>query len=1010
MMVRGAAFALKDIAGRDPIIQARKRFLDCLRGLCGLTAALACLFLPAVLAASPTYNDDAVTFNDHVSGGICQAVMSHAVTEIGGGSTIMFVQLSYEPSSAYVQWAVSYAGLSMTALRRGDGESANGYIAFDDLYYLVNPPAGTNTLSYYAANLSNDGYCSGPVLATVFSYGGTNGVIGANTAGVNTNSTTTYFNVSVGGIVTNQTSSTVVCFGDMAFPDWGCSPSPLMQTQNGAMEYTPTVLLANNYHLLGISDWVPNSTTTISNGLTGTAVACADQSYTFVGQMFELEAEAGTPTPTATPVPAACDPALAPSSLATGAAQATGLSFSVSNVPATNPVLILQIMDSGTIAGVTYGAASMALLTRTAAENGGEMCTWYLTGAAASGAVTVDWGGSSQYYDYCAMAFANVNQANPFGTPAFNTVTSYTTVFSGDLSTQYSNDVILDFITSGSGSAETFVPYSGQTIEANSLGGYPQELMSAYLLAAAPGPYTLMYNFTGGNIAEQVVELVSDCQGPPTPTPNVSATPTSTQTQSDTETSTPTPSATQTGTPTQSDTETSTPTPSITQTGTPTSTVTVTQTPTFSATGTASPTVTPTGTPTPSATGTPTSSPTPTESPLATPTVSPTATQTATPTLTPSISPSDSPTASPSVSPTATLTGTLTSSATASPTWTPTASPTPSATGSPSSTASATQTPVDTPTPSWTASPTGTVTPTVTATPSGSATPTSTISTTPSATRSSSPSATPSVTVSGTATPSGSPSTSPTATASASPAATPTITTTASPSLTASATSSAIPSATPSPSSTVTPFETPTPSFTVSPTAAPTPAVQVTLLVFDSSGLLLRSVSAGNASAVLQSFAWSPQPYDPGKGPLLLSDGAWSFSYDGKDGSGAVLRNGVYLLVLESRQGSTVTKTQAEVTVIGNAGDAVALMAGPNPLRGGADSVTIAWQPAAQPMELKVYSLNGGLVASLGVKTSPATWNLRSAGGTSAADGVYLITVRAPGQRNPQCFKLAVLR
>ena len=186
--------------------------------------------------------------------------------------------------------------------------------------------------------------------------------------------------------------------------------------------------------------------------------------------------------------------------------------------------------------------------------------------------------------------------------------------------------------------------------------------------------------------------------------------------------------------------------------------------------------------------------------------------------------------------------------------------------------------------------------------------------------------------------------------------------------------------------------------------------MQVTLLVYDSSGLLLRTVSAGNAAAALQSLAWSPQPYDPGKGPLLLSDGAWSFSYDGKDGSGAVLRNGVYLLVLDSRQGSTVTKTQAEVTVIGNGGVAVTLMAGPNPLRGGADTVTIAWQPAAQPVELKVYSLYGGLVASLGVQTSPAMWNLRSAGGAPAADGVYLITARVPGQRSPQCFKLMVAR
>ena len=180
--------------------------------------------------------------------------------------------------------------------------------------------------------------------------------------------------------------------------------------------------------------------------------------------------------------------------------------------------------------------------------------------------------------------------------------------------------------------------------------------------------------------------------------------------------------------------------------------------------------------------------------------------------------------------------------------------------------------------------------------------------------------------------------------------------------------------------------------------------------MYDSSGLLVRTQSAGSAGALVTAVSWSPQPYDPGKGPLQLEAAGWTYDFDGLDGSGAVLRNGVYLFVLESRQGGAGDSVKFQVTVVGEGGVGVILIAAPNPARAGSGSVSISWRPAGQAVELKIYDLNGGLVRDLGTSLSPAAWNLEGPGGARAADGIYLITARVPGQRSPQCFKFALLR
>lgn len=140
---------------------------------------------------------------------------------------------------------------------------------------------------------------------------------------------------------------------------------------------------------------------------------------------------------------------------------------------------------------------------------------------------------------------------------------------------------------------------------------------------------------------------------------------------------------------------------------------------------------------------------------------------------------------------------------------------------------------------------------------------------------------------------------------------------------------------------------------------------------------------------------------------MILSDGAWSYSYKGLDHNGAVLRNGVYLFVVQMQGGGSVQK---QLRVLGAGAGRLSLNAGPNPLRPGTGSVSISWTPP-QSVELKVFALDGSLVRDFGaVPLPPVSWDLRSSGGNLAANGIFVITARVPGERSPQTFKLLLAR
>ena len=183
----------------------------------------------------------------------------------------------------------------------------------------------------------------------------------------------------------------------------------------------------------------------------------------------------------------------------------------------------------------------------------------------------------------------------------------------------------------------------------------------------------------------------------------------------------------------------------------------------------------------------------------------------------------------------------------------------------------------------------------------------------------------------------------------------------------------------------------------------------VSLAVYDSSGLLVRSLAAGTASGLIGAATLSQSPYDPGGGPLLLSQGTWVFAFDGLDASGSVLRNGIYLFVIHSQAAGAAEDDRVQVQVLGQGAPSVVPVVAPEPALVGGGGVQIHWSPV-EAAQLRLYTLDGALVRDLGVVRPPVSWDLRDAGGAWVAPGIYLLSVRVPGQREGRLVKLAVSR
>ena len=230
-------------------------------------------------------------------------------------------------------------------------------------------------------------------------------------------------------------------------------------------------------------------------------------------------------------------------------------------------------------------------------------------------------------------------------------------------------------------------------------------------------------------------------------------------------------------------------------------------------------------------------------------------------------------------------------------------------------------------------------------------------------------------------------------------------------------TPSATPSFTASPTSTHSPTISPT--FTISQTFTPspivTPATWLTSIdIFDPKGVLVRRIAGPNSSVPVLNLTLLPTPFDPDLGLLEISQGSWKAWFDGLDDQGIALPNGVYTLVVSSNDGSGAQQVSIQLSVLSDDRDGEGLETarlGPNPvLPGKGQSLHLQWQ-AGLEIDLRIYNAAGDLIRQLGrLNSGQAQWDLKSASGKEVAAGIYVLSLRIPGERRARLMKLAVIR
>lgn len=180
----------------------------------------------------------------------------------------------------------------------------------------------------------------------------------------------------------------------------------------------------------------------------------------------------------------------------------------------------------------------------------------------------------------------------------------------------------------------------------------------------------------------------------------------------------------------------------------------------------------------------------------------------------------------------------------------------------------------------------------------------------------------------------------------------------------------------------------------------------MTLRVYDSSGMLLRTQGLAAAPSAITAFSAGSNPWDPSQGALALSSGNWSSSFDGKDSNGDFLAAGSYLLELGSSGGGGTQRATLNITVLRSQNLVSSAMAWPNPAPRGATALDFGWAPMSQDVECRIYNQAGELMLELGLlHGGKGHWELKN-----ASDGVYFVALKIPGERRPRLLKVALAR
>ena len=186
----------------------------------------------------------------------------------------------------------------------------------------------------------------------------------------------------------------------------------------------------------------------------------------------------------------------------------------------------------------------------------------------------------------------------------------------------------------------------------------------------------------------------------------------------------------------------------------------------------------------------------------------------------------------------------------------------------------------------------------------------------------------------------------------------------------------------------------------------------MTLLFFNDAGIQVRALDGGPSDHAVTGLAFSSNPFDPSQGPEIISNGDWSASFDGLARDGSTLANGEYRVEALSSGGGGAA-VQATLTVLASGGAGInRVLVSSNPVEPGTDNLFITWAPM-EPVEIRVYNLEGELVADKGLVGTGGggmSWDLRGSDGRVVSDGIYLVVLRPPGAAREKVFKLAVAR
>jgi len=413
--------------------------------------ALMLLSCASLVQAAPAYNADSVVFTDAAPG---TASITHSFTQTTGSGLILFVAIEYESAT---NWSATYNGAAMAVARRGDNTGS----AYSDVFYLVNPATGANSVVY----TPNPNYYTGALSSVIWSYNGASG-IGASNANVATPSGSPW-PVSV-TITPTSLTSILVCFANELC---SCTNAPTLAQTHGTNRLT-TAVAQTNHHFLGFGDWAAASTSTVYQSLTYTASGCTGYGSNVVGQMIEVMASGGsptdTPTLTDTPTPSptfsasptfsssptnSASPTASPSRTVTSTSSRTPTitpTFTATGTctasPTSTPLMglvksanvstavfgstitfaLAYSNDSAAMVNITITDSVPATLTFVGADNGGTystgVVTWTISNVASYGSGTVHmWGTVSGYPllpGYSGRHFAISAPADPWR-PAF---------------------------------------------------------------------------------------------------------------------------------------------------------------------------------------------------------------------------------------------------------------------------------------------------------------------------------------------------------------------------------------------------------------------------------------------------------------------------------------------------------------------------------------------------------------------------------------------------------------